>query len=272
MFRSIKIGKPFGIPLFVHWTFWLLPLWAVLAHGGTAPLFLLVLLCALFTCVVLHELGHALAARAFGIRTRDITLYPIGGVARLERMSEKPVEELTIAVAGPAVNVVIAGVLLVLTALGGTLAPTEFPATLLAEFLDALIWLNIGMVLFNMIPAFPLDGGRVFRALLGFFLDHLRATRVAVYVGMAVTAVLLATVLTVWQEYASPFLFVIVFFLFSAGQAELAALEQRERMRRREAPFAAPPTYAAAEMPPWLRPTATVYVKDPQTGAWVRQG
>src|SRR6266568_5018754 len=137
MFRSIKIGKPFGIPLFVHCTFWLLPLWAVLAHGGTAPLFLLVLLCALFTCVVLHELGHALAARAFGIRTRDITLYPIGGVARLERMSEKPVEELTIAVAGPAVNVVLAGAFALITAAATLLSPTVFPDTLLAEFLEA---------------------------------------------------------------------------------------------------------------------------------------
>ena len=109
MFRSLKLGRLFGIPLYIHWTFWILPLLVILAHGGSAPLFFLAVLFALFGCVVLHELGHAVAARAFGIRTRDITLYPIGGVARLERMSEKPGEELAIAVAGPAVNVVLAG-------------------------------------------------------------------------------------------------------------------------------------------------------------------
>src|SRR6202035_39337 len=112
---SIKIGRFFGINLFIHWTFWLLPLWVVYTHAAepnSGPLaFLLALLGALFGCVVLHEYGHALAARFFGIATRDVTLYPIGGVARLERMSEKPWEEFWIAVAGPAVNVVIAGLL-----------------------------------------------------------------------------------------------------------------------------------------------------------------
>src|SRR4051794_17607712 len=115
MFRSWKFGTAFGIPLFIHSTFVLLPAWvlgyAALAGPGLSPaavLFVLTSLAALTACIVLHELGHALAARAFGIGTRDITLYPIGGVARLERMSEHPGEELVIAVAGPAVNVLIA--------------------------------------------------------------------------------------------------------------------------------------------------------------------
>lgn len=271
MFRSMKLGRLFGIPLYIHWTFWILPLWVILAHGGAAPLFFLSVLFTLFGCVVLHELGHALAARGFGIRTRDITLYPIGGVARLERMSEKPGEELAIAVAGPAVNVVLAGAFALIKAMGTLSSPTVFPHTLLAEFLGALIKLNLGMVIFNMIPAFPLDGGRVFRALLCFFLDRLRATRVAVYGGMALTAVLLPVVWTFWPDYASPLLFVIAFFLFSAGQAELAALEHRERLRRTATPFGMPPNFAGAEVPSWMRPTVTVYVKDPETGAWVRQ-
>src|SRR5262245_21571985 len=219
MFRSLKLGRLFGIPLYIHWTFWILPLWVILADGGAAPLFFLAVLCSLFGCVVLHELGHAVAARAFGIRTRDITLYPIGGVARLERMSEKPGEELAIAVAGPAVNVVLAGAFTLLWVLGATTSPTGFPHTLLSEFLGALIEVNLGMVIFNMIPAFPLDGGRVFRAFLSFFLDRLQATRVAVYGGMALTVILVPVALTYWSINA-PFLIVIAFFLFSAGQAE----------------------------------------------------
>src|SRR5437867_2648329 len=150
MFRSIKIGKPFGIPLFVHCTFWLLPLWAVLAHGGTAPLFLLAVLFALFTCVVLHELGHALMARYFGIRTRDITLYPIGGVARLERISDVPIQEFLIALAGPAVNVVIAGLLfglLVLMGAGKLLMSGEFLLFSDGNLLVGLLGANIMLVL-----------------------------------------------------------------------------------------------------------------------------
>src|SRR5262245_59526403 len=109
MFPSLKLGRLFQIPLYVHWTFWFLPLYVLLGHSGDMPAVLqLVTLAGVFGCVVLHELGHALAARGFGIRTRDITLYPIGGVASLERMSEKPFEELVIALAGPAVNVVLA--------------------------------------------------------------------------------------------------------------------------------------------------------------------
>jgi Zn-dependent protease len=269
MFRSLKLGRLFGIPLYIHWTFWILPALVILAHGGSAPLFFLAVLFALFGCVVLHELGHAMAARGFGIRTRDITLYPIGGVARLERMSEKPGEELAIAVAGPAVNVVLAGAFALLRVIGATASSTVFPDTILSEFLGALIDLNILMVLFNMIPAFPLDGGRVFRASLSFFLDRLRATRVAVYGGMALIVVLLPIVMM--SKYASPLLFVIAFFLFSAGQAELAALEHRERLRRTATPFGMPPNFAGSEVPSWMRPAVTVYVKDPETGAWVRQ-
>ena len=104
-----------------------------------------------------------------------------------------------------------------------------------------------------------------------FFLDHLRATRIAVYGGMALTAVLLTVVLTYWPQFASPFLIVIVFVLFSAGQRELAVLEHRERLRQSAMPFEAPPSYVFSDMPPWRQPAVTVYVKDPQTGDWVRQ-
>lgn len=272
MFPSLKFGRLFGIPLFVHWTFWLLPLYVVLTPSGDMPIGLrLALLFAMFGCVVLHELGHALAARIYGIRTRDITLYPIGGIASLQRISEKPIEELVIAAAGPAVNVVIAAALFVLSILATALAPLTFPPSEAALLSTYLVFGNIFMVLFNLIPAFPLDGGRIFRALLGFFMDHLRATRVAVYAGTALTAVLLGIVMLLWREYASPFLIVIAFFVLSAGQRELMVLEYRERRRQTNPPFDAPPTMVVRDLPVWMRPAVSVYVWDPRQGVWVRQ-
>src|SRR5436309_2096354 len=129
MFSSWKLGKAFGIDVFIHWTFLLLPIWVLFSNlgagGPVLAVYALALVLTLFGCVVLHELGHAMAARRFGIRTRDITLYPIGGVARLERMSEKPGEEFWIAVAGPAVNLAIAGLLFGALAFANLLAPLE---------------------------------------------------------------------------------------------------------------------------------------------------
>jgi len=270
MFPATSLGRLFGIPLRVHWTFWLLPLYVVLASPGGTPIpFHLLLIFAIFGCVILHELGHALAARLYGIRTRDITLYPIGGIASLQRISEKPLEELVIAIAGPLVNVMIAGILFAPIVFASAVAPETFPRTLLGEFLTYLLVANVVMVLFNLIPAFPLDGGRMFRACLGFFTDHLRATRVAVYVGTPLTLLLMLLVVLKWQEFMNPFLFVIAFFVITAGQQELALLEYRERMRR-ASPLGSP-TVMASDRPSWIQPTVTVYVWDPSNGVWVRQ-
>ena len=270
MFPALNLGRLFGIPLRVHFTFWFLPLYVILASPPGTPIpFHLLLIVAIFGCVVLHELGHALAARLYGIRTRDITLYPIGGVASLQRISEKPVEELVIAIAGPLVNVLIAAVLIVLIAAGAALAPETFLQTLLASFLNYLLVANVIMILFNLIPAFPLDGGRIFRACLGFFMDHLQATRVAVYVGTPLTLLLMVLVVLVWQDFMNPFLFIIAFFVIMAGQQELAMLEYRERMRR-ASPMGSP-TVMASNLPGWMQPTVTVYVWDPANGVWVRQ-
>ena len=187
---SWRIARIAGIDVYVHATFLIL-----LAIVAAAPFYTtrsvpetlgqILFLLLLFAIVVLHELGHALTARHFGIQTRDIILLPIGGVARLERMPEDPKQELLVALAGPAVNVALAGVFFIaLLPLGG-LAHVGFSSlftngTLL---LEKIVLINIALAVFNLIPAFPMDGGRVLRALLAMRLDYVRATRIAASVG-----------------------------------------------------------------------------------------
>jgi Zn-dependent protease len=201
---------------------------------GSGPLHAAVMLVMLFTCVVLHELGHALMARRFGVGTRDITLYPIGGIARLERMPEKPWEELCIAVAGPAVNVVIAALLLIPLFLavgihaGITGGLVQFAR---GNYLINLIQANIFLVLFNMLPAFPMDGGRVLRALLILPFGRLMATRIAATIG-AVFAFLFALTALFSGMYM---LMVVGLFLFVAGQQELAYVRFQAGRNKRHA-------------------------------------
>jgi Zn-dependent protease len=290
MFRSWKIGRAFGIPLYVHSTFLLLPAWVLYESIG-APwaikALMLVALVVMFGCVVLHELGHALMARYFGIGTRDISLYPIGGIARLERMSEEPVKEIAIALAGPAVNVAIAVlltlVLVVLIAAGGfSLGSIDDSGQV--GLLPALglftIWLwvgNVGMILFNLIPAFPTDGGRVLRALLALGMGQLRATEVATRVGMfmAVPIALLSFL------FGSPFPMVIALFLVLAGQMELAGLRRLHALRQQPVldaiPVAGDPANAAPAAPRFADATGvlrepagfTGYQWDARLKAWV---
>lgn len=180
--NSWTLGKISGINIRVHWTFLLLPIYiyfsSILAGSGLAAAVLtVVFVLAIFGCVLLHELGHALAARQFGIHTRNITLLPIGGVASLERIPRKPLQELWIAVAGPLVNVAIAASLFLAMWLGiiGSFGT--------GGFLQHLALANVVLVLFNMIPAFPMDGGRVLRSTLAMFTDWNQATEIAVSVG-----------------------------------------------------------------------------------------
>src|SRR4051812_27334200 len=192
---KLRIGTAFGIPLYLHLTFFLLPLlilWAspeIGTAGQAAYLFGLVF--AVFGCVVLHELGHALTARRFGIRTRDITLYPIGGVARLERMSERPWEEFWIAVAGPAVNVVIA-LALGAVLLAGAVAAGEEGLGVPGQFLFNLLISNLVLVGFNLIPAFPMDGGRVLPAVLSPRIGRGGATEIAARLGVGFAVLFMA--------------------------------------------------------------------------------
>lgn len=236
MNRSWKVGTAFNIGIYVHWTFLFLPAWVLLTTWGVVGpsmiVYLLALMGAIFGCVVLHELGHALMARHFGIRTRDITLYPIGGVARLERMSERPVEELLIAVAGPAVNVAIAALLFVVLGLTGTVFSFDWVLeSTPGGFLASLLASNVFLVLFNMLPAFPMDGGRVLRAVLSLSLGRLRATEIAATLGVVV-AIGMAVVGLLWLN--NPMMILVAGFVFFAGQQELLALRRREAMLREE--------------------------------------
>lgn len=226
---SMRIGTFFGIGLYVHWTFLLLIAFvAFRAEGGLwAVIDSVLLVLGVFACVVLHEYGHALTAKRFGIRTRDITLLPIGGVARLERMPREPVRELVIAVAGPAVNVVIALILFpIVLATGGmeraaemsTLKGVDVPM-LLAQ----LMAINVALVLFNMIPAFPMDGGRVLRALLAMKLAYAKATRAAAMVGSVVAGLFL-----IFGFYSGNYmLMLIAAFVWIVGSAEARMAERQ---------------------------------------------
>jgi Zn-dependent protease/CBS domain-containing protein len=188
---AIQIGSVLGIPIRVHATFLLLLVWfgmAAAASSRNVPREIAFVL-ALFACVLLHELGHAAMALRFGVRTREIVLYPIGGVARLESIPGGW-SELLIALAGPAVNVVLAGACAAL--LVSLHIPHAFRQAMPWEntgLVQKLLWANIALVVFNMIPAFPMDGGRVLRAVLAIGLGQRRATRIAAFIGQAIAAV-----------------------------------------------------------------------------------
>jgi Zn-dependent protease len=281
--RSWKVGSAFGIPIYFHWTFLILPLlvlgnllWQQVRDPQLYVL-ALAIVPAVFVCLVLHELGHALAARTFGIGTRDITMYPIGGIARLERMSEKPLEELCIAIAGPVVNVGIALFLLALVVPLLVLAPVLL-RTLPGQFLSFLLAANVVLVVFNLLPAFPMDGGRVFRALLAIFLGHLRATRVAVAVAAVVALLMGLAGLGVFQDHfpisANPLLVLVAGFVFLLGQRELQMVEAKERLRNEEPLMVLPVYRPQSVVPPPLdlQPTITVYTWDAVNGIWVKEG
>jgi Zn-dependent protease len=235
MNMSWKLGRVAGIDLFLHPTF-LFVLIPVLT-GGLSPLSLV----ALFGCVVLHELGHALMARRFGIETLDITLYPIGGVARLQRMPRAPGAELLIALAGPAVNFAIVGALMGLELLGpGVMEPD----TSIGAFVAGLMLVNLVLGLFNLIPAFPMDGGRVLRALLTGWVGRVRATTIAATIGR--TLALLFGVYSLSRFDLLPA--ALAAFIYLAAGAEESSVVAEERRRAYYIPqgqgiWTAPPGY-----------------------------
>lgn len=222
---SWHVGTFRGIGVYLHATFLLLLSWIFLSHllGGkglaasaTGVAFVLLL----FLCVVLHEFGHALTAQRFGIETRDITLYPIGGVARLERIPRNPRQELLIALAGPAVNVVIAlGLFLALTATH-TVSGPEGVRLVGGNLLNKLLWVNLSLVGFNLLPAFPMDGGRVLRAFLAMRMEYGKATQTAANVGQG-----MAMLFGLLGLMSNPFLLFIAFFVYQGAAQEAGTVK-----------------------------------------------
>jgi Zn-dependent protease/CBS domain-containing protein len=224
---SLRLGTIGGVALYVHFTFLLLLAFIVLSHllvDGNVEnaLAQLVFILLVFGIVVLHELGHAFAARHYGIATRDITLLPIGGVARLERMPEDPRQEIVVALAGPAVNFFLAGLLYL------WLTPEELRSAWSLQLnegmlLPRLFTVNVMLAVFNLIPAFPMDGGRVLRALLAFRGDYVQATQTAAAVGQFVALLfgfigLLAP---------NPLLLFVALFVYMGAAAESGMVQVR---------------------------------------------
>jgi Zn-dependent protease len=222
-----------GIDLRIHATFLVLLAWIAIAHGvsgdwRTAVEGVALVLCT-FGVIVIHELSHALVARGFGIPTHDITLLPIGGVSTLERMPDKPVEELLVAVVGPLTNFAIAAALfLALFISGSPIFPEDF-AVIGGPFFAKLAWINVSLGLFNLLPAFPMDGGRVLRAALATRLGRLRATTVAARVGQG--SALLLGFLGLW---VSPLMLLIAFFVWMGAQQELVSVRLSAHLSKLE--------------------------------------
>ncbi len=227
---SWKLGRFVGIDVFMHVTFLLLLGWVLLAHwlqgeGLAAALEGVGFILALFGCVVLHEYGHALTARRYGIKTRDITLLPIGGVARLEKMPDEPVQELWVALAGPAVNVVIAAVLFVWLQITSSLVPLSELEVGSGSFLERLMVVNLFLVGFNMLPAFPMDGGRVVRALLAMRMEYTRATHIAANLGQTI-----AIFFGFLGLLTNPFLLFIAFFVWIGAAQEASMVQMKSAL------------------------------------------
>ncbi len=227
---SWKIGEFAGIGLYVHATFPLLLAFIALPQllygGDVAEAFTnIAFVLVLFLCVVLHEYGHALAARRYGIKTQDITLLPIGGVARLERMPDKPSQELVVAAAGPLVNVAIAAILFVVLLLAGVTVPSLGLGLGNESFLEQLLTINLVLVGFNLIPAFPMDGGRILRALLATRLEYARATRYAALLGQGI-----AVLFAIAGFFVNPLLVMTALFIFMGAQGEAQMAQQRSAL------------------------------------------
>ena len=216
---SFPIGRLLGSEIRIHVTFVLFLAWIAIAHyqqGGTnAAVQGVAFILALFACVVAHEFGHAVAAKRYGIKTPDITLLPIGGLARLERMPEKPGQEIVVALAGPAVNVVIAVVLILFMNSRFDMDALQRLDNPALSFMARLASVNVFLVLFNLIPAFPMDGGRVLRAVLAIWLPRTQATNIAARIGQA-----LAFVFGFLGLMGNPLLIFIAIFVYLAATAE----------------------------------------------------
>lgn len=227
---SWTIGKIAGIRVRMHWTFLLLIAWIAVSYtasgaGWAAAGRGVGFVVAIFACVVLHECGHALTARRYGVETKDITLLPIGGLARMQRIPDHPWQEFWIAVAGPAVNVVIAAVLFLVLLMSPGLGAVTAEPSFTTSFLVNLMWVNVILVVFNLLPAFPMDGGRILRALLATRIPYARATQIAAGIGQAMAIAFGIAGLLI---FVNPLLLFIALFVFVGAEAENQLVQLRD--------------------------------------------
>ena len=228
---TLKVGQLAGTVVYVHVTFFVLLAWIGVVDGLEKGSFAAAVeavgfTTTLFGCVVLHEFGHAFMARRFAIRTHDIVLFPFGGVGRLERIPEVPSQEFLIALAGPAVSVSIAAGLFGALRLQGSAPQLEDFAIGQASFAERLMFINAGLAAFNLLPAFPMDGGRILRAVLAMRLDYVRATEVAARIGQGI-AVLFAIV----GALQNPLLVIIAHFVWMGAAGEAGLVQVKRALR-----------------------------------------
>jgi Zn-dependent protease/CBS domain-containing protein len=226
MKSTIQIAKILGISINLHLTFFILPILASIVAGFKGVFLVLFI----FLCVTLHELSHSLAALYFGIRVKNITLYPIGGIATMDTMPNRPRDELIISIAGPSSNFVIAAILYLV--LQNILPPAALynisgRITNWQEVFGATIWINVMLGLFNLLPAFPMDGGRIFRAFLAQFMDYRRATRIAVIASNIFSGFFV--IISLWIGHIM--LGIIAVFLFMAANQEQVQVDIRTTLK-----------------------------------------
>jgi Zn-dependent protease/CBS domain-containing protein len=227
---SWKIARFAGIDVYVHATFFMVIAWIALMHWNEGQSVAAVIdgvgfILTLFACVILHEFGHALTAARYGIRTRDITLLPIGGLARLERMPDVPIQELWVALAGPAVNVVIAVLLFLWLQASGAWRSVDQIGVATGAFAERVMVANVVLVLFNLLPAFPMDGGRALRAFLATRMEYTRATQRAAMVGQG-----MAILFAFWGLQGNPMLIFIALFVWIGAGQEASMVQMKSAL------------------------------------------
>ncbi len=282
---SLRLFTWFGIPVHLHWSFGLIFLYAFwIGYENNLDLigtvWLMGFFVALFGCVLLHEYGHALTARRYGIDTHDIILTPIGGIARLEKMPEKPVQEFVVAIAGPMVNVAIAIILFAVSMLvfraeqweffkwflqqqfsfssadetGQVMEETGLQPSGLLFYLPVLVATNIGLVVFNLIPAFPMDGGRIFRSLLAMRWGRVKATRWASLLGQAIAVLFIG-----YGLWSNAFTLALVgLFVFTTARSENSMVQLDDFLRKYQAKDLLRPQFTRLYQNDWMQSAAAL--------------
>lgn len=265
---SLKLGKPFGIKISIHWTFLLLIAWIVIIDvrqglNMQQILMSIFFILTLFLCVTLHELGHAITAKRYGSDVRSITLLPIGGMANIKDMPQKPGQELIVSAAGLVVNVIIAGIIWVFLSLGNNLnlQQMNFHAITSQNFFVMLMFVNLFVVVFNLIPAFPMDGGRILRAALSFKLDKVTATKYAKNAGQV-----FAVAFIIAGMFFNPFLVIIGLFVFLGARAEYEMIKVRQGLNEFKVKDAVTTDYSSIKPDDTLGEVADMLVHHNESG------